>query len=117
MDCNSKLTKDDATELIQDAISYRKLVGSLLYLTFTRPHISFVMQCLSQFMDKPRVTHLQAAYRVLRYLKSTPSQGVLLPTKSNLQLQVYTNSDWAGCKDSRKSISGFGVFLGNSIIN
>jgi hypothetical protein len=100
-----------------DLSSYRRLVGKLLYLNTTRPDISFATQQLSQFIHAPTVTHFNAACRVLRYLKNNPGQGILFSRDSELQLTGYSDADWAGCMDTRKSISGYCFFIGKSLIS
>ncbi|CAN1785707.1 Retrovirus-related Pol polyprotein from transposon TNT 1-94 [Linum perenne] len=96
---------------------YRRLVGKLIYLTNTRPDISFAVQQVSQYMAKPTNAHYKAVTRILRYLKGAPSSGIMLSASSTLQLQAYSDSDWAACPDSRRSITGYCVFLGNSPIS
>uniref|UniRef100_A0A3Q7GIU7 Reverse transcriptase Ty1/copia-type domain-containing protein n=1 Tax=Solanum lycopersicum TaxID=4081 RepID=A0A3Q7GIU7_SOLLC len=103
--------------LIQDPSKYRRLVGRLIYLTITRPDMAYSVYLLSQFMHEPRVDHINAAMRVLRYLKGHPGQGILLRADSNLQLMAYCDSDWATCPLSRKSVSGYFVMLGCSPIS
>jgi len=94
MDSTLKLIADDLSLLLSDLASYRRLVGRLLYLTITRPDLSYAVQALSQFMSNPRAMHLQAVERVLRYLKATPCQGLFLKADSNLHLKAYSDSDW-----------------------
>ena len=116
MDPSLKLSKDKGTS-IPDPTSYRQLIGRLQYLTTTRPDISFVTQQLSQFLADPKDIHLQAAHRVLRYIKSSPGAGIFLSADSDLKLRCFTDSDWASCIDSRRSVTGWVVFLGRSLIS
>ncbi|EOY31285.1 Cysteine-rich RLK (RECEPTOR-like protein kinase) 8 [Theobroma cacao] len=99
---NNKLSKDNGGTILTDSTMYGQLVGKLLYLTFTRPDIAYSVQVLSQFMDKLTVGHLQATYRVLKYLKKASGQGILLFSTSNIHLTVYTDTDWTGCRDTRR---------------
>ncbi|GAU50785.1 hypothetical protein TSUD_192210 [Trifolium subterraneum] len=100
-----------------DVSSYRRMVGKLLYLNTTRPDIAFATQQLSQFMHAPTTTHFTAACRVLRYLKNNPGQGVLFSRDSELQLIGYSDADWAGCMDTRRSITGYCFFIGKSLVS
>lgn len=92
MEPGSHLHQDDGP-LFPDVLSYRRLVGRLLYLTTTRPDICFAVQQLSQFLSKPTVSHFKAAQRVLHYLKSAPGQGLFFSRSSSLSLQGYSHSD------------------------
>ncbi|MCI17623.1 retrovirus-related pol polyprotein from transposon TNT 1-94, partial [Trifolium medium] len=94
-----KLHIDDSKPYI-DVSQYRRLIGKLLYLTNTRPDISFATQQLSQFLHKPTVTHYNAACRVIRYLKHNPGRGIMFPRNSDLQILGFSDSDWAGCLDT-----------------
>ncbi|GKV37893.1 hypothetical protein SLEP1_g45862 [Rubroshorea leprosula] len=96
MEQNLKLLPSDGSLLI-DGSMYRCLIGHLIYLTITRPDISFTVNTLSQFLQSPQKCHLDAAHRLLRYLKKTPSQGILLSSKGSLQLTAFCDSDWASC--------------------
>lgn len=112
MEPNAKFSKDFGS-LLDDPTSYRRLVGRLLYLTITHPDISFSVQVLSQFMDKPRSTRLEAvANRVIRFIKASPGQGLFFSTSSSLQLKAY----WVGYSDTRRSVTGFCIFLDDSLI-
>ncbi|KAE8718891.1 hypothetical protein F3Y22_tig00109987pilonHSYRG00169 [Hibiscus syriacus] len=90
-------------ELLKDKTSYQRFIGKLIYLTNTRPNIAYSVQLLSQFMQKPRKLHLDTALRVVRYIKSSPGQGVLLSTESQCQLQAFCDLDWATCAMTRRS--------------
>ena len=102
---------------LSDPEVYRRLIGKLIYLTITRPDISFAVQVLSQYMHEPAEEHLAAAKHVLRYLKSNPGQGILLSSQSMLKLARFCDSDWGSCGDSRKSTTGFCILLGHSPIS
>ncbi|KAL0300227.1 UNVERIFIED_CONTAM: Retrovirus-related Pol polyprotein from transposon RE2 [Sesamum angustifolium] len=96
---------------------YRRLVGRLLYLGFTRPDISYSVQQLSQFLTRPCEAHWKAAVHVVRYLKGTPTKGLFLPSKSSFELRAYCDADWASCSDSRRSLTGFCIFFGDALIS
>jgi hypothetical protein len=116
LDPSIKLHQDGGKPF-DDIASYRRLIGRLLYLTNTRPDISFATQQLSQFLHKPTATHYHAACRVVRYLKHNPGRGLMFPRSSELQILGYSDADWAGCIDTRKSISGYCFFIGNSLVS
>ncbi|GAV89144.1 hypothetical protein CFOL_v3_32563, partial [Cephalotus follicularis] len=102
---------------IDDVAGYQRLVGRLIYLTITRPDISYSVQILSQFMHAPKQSHMEAALRVLRYLKNKPGLGILISSRSEMKLTAYCDSDWAACPMSRKSLTGFCVKLGDSLVS
>jgi len=108
---------NDTSSPYEDIPSYKRLIGRLLYLNSTRPDITFITQQLSQFLSKPTQTNHNAALRVLKYLKGCPGKGLFSPRKSSLHLQGFSYVDWAGCVDSRRSISGQCFFIGHSLIS
>lgn len=116
MEQHLKLHPDDGDPLSNPS-SYRRLVGRLIYLTITRPDILFAVHVLSQFMHKPHQPHMDAAIRLLRYLKGTPGHGILLSSSSSLHLSGYCDSDWASCPTTRRSTSGYCTMLGDSPIS
>ncbi|XP_023924068.1 uncharacterized mitochondrial protein AtMg00810-like [Quercus suber] len=116
MDQNSKLSKYKGKEL-KDPSMYRRLIGSLLYLNITQPDITFVGHKLSQFMAKPRLPHLQAANRILQYVKGSPSQGLSFSSKFELHIKAFANVEWAACPNTRSSITGYCVFIGESLVS
>jgi hypothetical protein len=116
LDPSVKLHQDKAKPFT-DISGYRRLVGKLLYLTTTRPDIAFVTQQLSQFLTCPTHTHYDTACRVVRYLKNSPGKGLFFRRDSTLQLLGFTDADWAGCVDTRRSTSGYCFFLGSSLIS
>lgn len=100
-----------------DPEKYRRLVGQLLYLNLTRPDLSYVVQQLSQFMSAPTSIHWDVALHVMRYLKGCPSLGLFYPSQNSFQLLAYSDVDYGNCPDSRKSLIGFCIFLGNSLVS
>lgn len=86
-----------STERLEDNTGYRKLLGKLLYLTNTRPDISYVVQQLSQHLEAPHQAHLVAAHRILRYLKGKPKQGLFNSANKDIQIKGYVDSDWGNC--------------------
>ena len=105
MDSNLKLLADDSSELV-DVTQYRQIIGSLMYLTNTRPDICFAVNTLSQYLVQPRRVHLIAAKHVMRYLKGTIDFGLYYDGNHDYRLYGYTDADWAGSISDRKSTSG-----------
>ena len=101
--------------LLSDPKSYRRLVGALQYLTFTRPNLSFAIQQAYQHMSPPTHNHLQAAKRILRYLQGSLHFGIAFTT-GPISLSAYSDVDWVGHPVDRRSITSMVVFLGNSPI-
>ncbi|CAJ2636330.1 unnamed protein product [Trifolium pratense] len=102
---------------LSDPTLYRTLVGSLVYLTITRPDIAYAVHVVSQFVVSPTTVHWAAVLRILRYLRGTQFQSLLFPSSSSLELRAYSDADWAGDPTDRKSTTGFCIFLGDSLIS
>lgn len=92
--CIYKIT----SSLLQDTdiYSYRRPIGRLIYLTVTRPDLAYSVQVLSQFIAKPRLDHHNAAYKVVRYLKGSPGQGLFMAANAVPKLTAFCDSDWGG---------------------
>eukprot|EP00253_Pinus_taeda_P029599 PITA_29599 len=101
-----KLSKEDSSKDF-DPILYKSIVGSLMYLTATRPDIMFAISLISIFMERPKEAHWEAAKRILRYVKGTKMLGILYTVSECKDLASYTDSDWAGSIDDRKITSGY----------
>ena len=104
-------------EFYSDTEKYRSLVGKLNFLTHTRPDLSYAVQTLSQFLKNPREHHVAALHHTLRYLAHTEGQGILLKASDAVSLQAFSDSDWASCPDTRRSVTGYILLLGGSPIS
>jgi hypothetical protein len=116
LELNVKLTPLDGTPL-KDPTLYRRLVGSLVYLTVTRPDIAYAVHLVSQFMAAPRTVHFAVVLRILRYVKGTLFHGLHFSAHSSLILTGYSDADWAGDPTDRRSTTGYCFFLGDSLIS
>jgi hypothetical protein len=116
VDTAGKLSTEDG-DLLEDPTFYRSLAGALQYLTFTRPDISYAVQQVCMFMHAPRTTHFLALKRILRYLKGTLDLGILMKPSTHSTLVAYSDADWAGCPDTRRSTSGYCVFFGDNLLS
>ncbi|GJY70797.1 retrovirus-related pol polyprotein from transposon RE2 [Tanacetum coccineum] len=103
--------------LFEDLEQYQRLVGRLIYLCFTRPDLAYSVHILSQLMQNPQIEHWEAAIRVVRYSKGSPGQGIILKNKCDLQLREWCDADWAGCPLTRRSLTGWLVYLVDSPIS
>ncbi|GMI70512.1 hypothetical protein HRI_000720500 [Hibiscus trionum] len=115
MEPNLKLGTDKDGEEV-DRGRYQRLVGKLIYLSHTRPDIAFGVSVISQFMHAPREKHLEAAYRILRYLKGTPGKGLHFKKDVNRSIEVYTDADWAGAVNDRRSTSGYCSYVWGNLV-
>jgi len=116
LSASSKLTLIPGT-LYSDPTRYRQIVGALQYLTFTRPDICYAVNKVCQFMHAPTEDHWSAVKRILRYLQATATYGLHITRDSPLSLHGFTDSDWAGSIDNRKSTGGYLMYLGSTPIS
>jgi hypothetical protein len=105
------------SEPFSDPTCFRQIIGAFQYLTFTRPNICYVVNKVCQFMHAPTKSHWAAVKRILQYLKGTSSFGLHLTRGSLLSLHGFTDADWVGSIDDRKSTGGYIVFLGTTPIS
>lgn len=102
---------------LANPMMYLSVIGALQWLTMTRPDISFALNRLSQFLKSPTTDHWMACKRILRYLSSSPTKALTFASGSLLDLQAFSDADWAGCLDDRKSTSGYVVYLGGNLLS
>ena len=115
MEKGMKLSDKTDSKAVSESL-YRQLVGSLIYLTTTRPDPSFVVSFISRFMTMPEVEHWTTTKRALRYVKGTLDFGILYSGSKDPRLCVYTDSDWEGSVDDKKSTSGHVFGLGMGVV-
>ena len=111
----SKLSAYDGAPL-SDATEYRSIVVALQYLTLTRPDICYAVNQVCQFMHALTTVHPQAVKRILRYLKGSLGLGLTITPGPLTTFFAFSDADWAGCPDSRRSTTGFCVFLGKNLL-
>lgn len=100
-----------------DKKRYQRLVGRLMYLAHTRPDLAYALSIVSQFMHNPGKQHLNAVMRILRYLKSAPGKGILFTKNVDCKsIDAYSDADWAGAVDNRRSTSGYFTFVGGNLV-
>ena len=95
---------------------YQRLVGKLIYLSHTRPDIGFPVSTVSQFMNNPTEEHMDAVFRILRYLKMTPGKGLYFKRGSNRSTEIFTDADWAGTITDRRSTSGYCTYVWGNLV-
>jgi hypothetical protein len=115
MSSTASLGPDEDGEAV-DQREYISMIGSLLYLTATRPDIQFTMGLCARFQSSPRSSHWTTVQRVFRYLKHTPEFEIWYSASSSLDLVAFSDADFVGCGIDRKSTSGTCHFLGSSLI-
>jgi len=101
----------------EDSTRYRSLVGALQYLTLTRPDIAFSVNKVCQFLHAPTTVHWSAVKRILRYVRGTIKHGLQIKRSSSMLVSAFSDADWTGDVDDRRSTGGFAVYLGANLVS
>jgi histone deacetylase 1/2 len=127
LDCKSAPTLLSASEPLSlhegtplgpdDSSQYRSIVGVLQYLTLTRPDLSFSVNKVCQYLHAPTTAHWTAAKRILRYVKDTSSLGITFQRSSSTLLSAFSDANWAGYLEDRRSTGGFAIFFGPTLVS
>lgn len=113
-----KLSAYEGTALsAEDATRFRSIVGALQYLTLTRPDIAFAVNKVCQFLHKPTTIHWKAVKRILRYIRFTVALGLRIIRSRSSLVSGFSDADWAGCVDDRRSTGGFAIFFGGNLVS
>nr|GEZ51914.1 ribonuclease H-like domain-containing protein [Tanacetum cinerariifolium] len=107
----------DNDPILDNIIDYQNLMGKLIYLTNTKPDISYVVHCLSQFIHSSLKSLFKIAFKILRYLKTCPCLGNHIVKNSGMNLKAFSDAHWAKCVVTRKSVIGYCVFLNGSLVS
>ena len=102
--------------MMADANRYRRLLGKLIYLTVTRPDITYDVSVLSHFMHEPCVVHWEGPLRVLVYIKRAPGKGLIYRRHDHLCIKAYSDVGYAGDKGDRKSTTGYCTYVGGNLV-
>ncbi|GJV31895.1 retrovirus-related pol polyprotein from transposon TNT 1-94 [Tanacetum coccineum] len=113
---NKKLDEDLQGKQV-DATLYRGMIGSLMYLTASRPDLNYVVCLCARYQAKPTEKHLQTVKRIFRYLNGTINMGLWYSKDTDMSLTAYADADHAGCQDTRRSTSGSAQFLGDKLVS
>jgi hypothetical protein len=116
MQTNCRLSKDDDSKST-DQRQYRSMIGSLLYVTTSKPDVMQAVGQVAQFQEAPKESHVLAVKRIFRYLKGTKEFGLWYPKGKDLSLMAYTDEDWAGCIDDRRSTNRAMFYLGECLVS
>ncbi|KAM1346354.1 hypothetical protein ACFX13_036411 [Malus domestica] len=106
----------DPNQVPIDKGRYQRLVGRLMYLAHTRPDLAYALSVVSQYMHDPGEQHMNAVTRILRYLKGSPGKGILFKRNNHFSVEGYTDADWAGSIDDRRSTSDYFTFVGGNLV-
>ncbi|KAK6143303.1 hypothetical protein DH2020_023651 [Rehmannia glutinosa] len=116
MATNVKIDKDEKGKSVDES-KYRGMIGSLLYLTASRPDILHAVCLCARFQSNPKESHMSVVKRIFRYLKGTIQYGLFYPKEGGFKLVGYSDSDYVGCRVDRKSTSVTCQMLGNRLVS
>ncbi|KAG7552201.1 GAG-pre-integrase domain [Arabidopsis thaliana x Arabidopsis arenosa] len=116
MSTSQKLSKDKSGEKVDEKV-YRGMIGSLLYLTASRPDLCLSVGLCARYQANPKASHLAAVKRIIKYVKGTVNFGLSYTKDTSQVLVGYCDADWAGSIDDRRSTTGGCFFLGNNLIS
>ena len=111
-----KLSKDDESLEVVHTM-FRSMIGNMLYVTTTRPYGMQAVGLVARFQSAPKETHVTTVKRVFKYIKGTMEYGLWYPKGQEFTLKAFTDADWVGSVDDRKSTSGASFFLGNCLVS
>lgn len=117
MDQHHTLLHELNSPLLSDVISYRHLIGHLIYLTITRPDLAYPVHVLAQYMTAPRSVHWHAALKLVRYLHTTSIQGLLYSAHTNPVVIAYCDVDWGSYPLTRQSLTRYCLTLGGTLVS
>jgi histone deacetylase 1/2 len=118
LSASEKLSKVSGQALRpEDSTKYQSIVGALQYLTLTRPDLAFAVNKVCQFLHMPTTEHWSALKRILRYVKFTVDMSLRIQRSNSRLISAFTNADWAGNVDDRRSTGGFAVFIGPNLVS
>ena len=103
-------------EKLADRGQYQRMVEKLIYLSHTRPDMAYVVGVVRRFMHQLQIHHMTAVMRILRYLKGISSLGIFFKKNGHLDIQAYTDADWAGDRDDKRSTSGYFILVGGNLV-
>ncbi|GJW11848.1 hypothetical protein Tco_1577675 [Tanacetum coccineum] len=117
MDWRNPNLDEDKEGKVVDPSHYHGMIGTLLYLTASRPDLQFAICMCARYQTWPTKNHLHAVKRIFRYLRGTVNRGLWYPKDSSIALKAFADADHAGCQDTRRSTSGSMQFLGDRLVN
>ena len=109
-----KRTESDGKPV--DRERYQRLVGRLIYLSHTKPNIAFIVSVVSQYMHSPKESHLEAVYKILRYLKGSIGRGLFFKKGDSKKVEIYMNVHWTGSTKDRKSTTDYCTYVWGNLV-